>query len=146
MSWKCWPFSVYALTSAFLGHILHLILKISVKTIWTKLEVIPMDLDIYSTVRCDSFKKTRWMASTCSSIVDIVWRPSRKSFVQSLLRLKSTTCFFTVTFEEESTASTLRCNTFILQIFYCNIMAEGFRFMPFGLGRLRTFLLSAWVT
>ena len=28
----------------------------------------------------------------------------------------------------------------------CNIMAEGFRFMPLGLVRLRTFRLSAWVT
>ncbi len=26
--------------------------------------------------------------------------------------------------------------------FYCNIMAEGFRFMPLGLVRLRTFRLS----
>ena len=29
---------------------------------------------------------------------------------------------------------------------WCNIMAEGFRFMPLGLVRLRTFRLSAWVT
>ena len=28
----------------------------------------------------------------------------------------------------------------------CNIMAEGFRFMPLGLVRLRTCRLSAWVT
>ena len=28
----------------------------------------------------------------------------------------------------------------------CNIMAEGFRFMPLGLVRLRTFRLSSWVT
>ena len=28
----------------------------------------------------------------------------------------------------------------------CNIMAEGFRFMPLGLFKLRTFRLSAWVT
>ena len=28
----------------------------------------------------------------------------------------------------------------------CNIMAEGFRFMPLGLVRLRTFRLNAWVT
>ena len=28
----------------------------------------------------------------------------------------------------------------------CNIMAEGFRFMPLGLVRLRTFRLSAWVS
>ena len=28
----------------------------------------------------------------------------------------------------------------------CNIMAEGFRFMPLGLVRLRTFRLGAWVT
>ena len=28
----------------------------------------------------------------------------------------------------------------------CNIMAEGFCFMPLGLVRLRTFRLSAWVT
>ena len=28
----------------------------------------------------------------------------------------------------------------------CNIMAEGFRFMPLGLVTLRTFQLSAWVT
>ena len=28
----------------------------------------------------------------------------------------------------------------------CNIMAEGFRFMPLGLVRLRTFRFSAWVT
>ena len=28
----------------------------------------------------------------------------------------------------------------------CNIMAEGFHFMPLGLVRLRTFRLSAWVT
>ena len=28
----------------------------------------------------------------------------------------------------------------------CNIIAEGFHFMPFGLVRLRTFRLSAWVT
>ena len=28
----------------------------------------------------------------------------------------------------------------------CNIMAEGFRFMPLGLVKLRTFRLSAWVT
>ena len=28
----------------------------------------------------------------------------------------------------------------------CNIMSEGFRFMPLGLVRLRTFRLSAWVT
>ena len=28
----------------------------------------------------------------------------------------------------------------------CNIMAKGFRFMPLGLVRLRTFRLSAWVT
>ena len=28
----------------------------------------------------------------------------------------------------------------------CNIMAEGFRFMPMGLVRLRTFRLSAWGT
>ena len=31
-------------------------------------------------------------------------------------------------------------------ILMCNIMAEGFRFMPFGLVRPRTFRLSAWVT
>ena len=30
--------------------------------------------------------------------------------------------------------------------YLCNIMAEGFRFMPLGLVRLRTFWLSAWVT
>ena len=28
----------------------------------------------------------------------------------------------------------------------CNIMAEGFRFMPLGLVRLRTFRLSTWVS
>ena len=28
----------------------------------------------------------------------------------------------------------------------CNIMTEGFRFMPLGLVRLRTFRLRAWVT
>ena len=28
----------------------------------------------------------------------------------------------------------------------CNIMAEGFRFMPLDVVRLRTFRLSAWVT
>ena len=28
----------------------------------------------------------------------------------------------------------------------CNIMAEGFRFMPLGLVKLKTFRLSAWVT
>ena len=28
----------------------------------------------------------------------------------------------------------------------CNIMAEGFRFMPLGSVRLRTFRLSVWVT
>ena len=28
----------------------------------------------------------------------------------------------------------------------CNIMAEGFQFMPLGLVRLRTFRLYAWVT
>ena len=28
----------------------------------------------------------------------------------------------------------------------CNIMAKGFRFMPLGLVKLRTFQLSAWVT
>ena len=28
----------------------------------------------------------------------------------------------------------------------CNIMAEGFSFMPLGLVRLRTYRLSAWVT
>ena len=33
-----------------------------------------------------------------------------------------------------------------LVCFLCNIMAEGFRFMPLGLVRLRTFWLSAWVT
>ena len=33
-----------------------------------------------------------------------------------------------------------------LSISFCNIMAEGFRFMPLGLVRLRTFRLSAWVT
>ena len=29
---------------------------------------------------------------------------------------------------------------------FCNIMVEGFRFMPLGLVRLRTFRLSAWVS
>ena len=29
---------------------------------------------------------------------------------------------------------------------YCNIIAEGFRFMPLGLIRLRTFRLSTWVS
>ena len=29
---------------------------------------------------------------------------------------------------------------------YCNIMAEGFRFMLLGLVRLRTFRLCAWVS
>ena len=33
-----------------------------------------------------------------------------------------------------------------IQCLYCNIMAEGFRFMPLGLVRLRAFRLSAWVT
>ena len=28
----------------------------------------------------------------------------------------------------------------------CKIIADGFRFMPLGLVRLRTFRLSAWVT
>ncbi len=28
----------------------------------------------------------------------------------------------------------------------CNIMAEGFRFTPLGLVRLRTFRLSTWVS
>ena len=28
----------------------------------------------------------------------------------------------------------------------CNIMAEGFRLMPLGLVRLRTFRLSTWVS
>ena len=32
------------------------------------------------------------------------------------------------------------------EVSLCNIMAEGFRFMPLGLVRLRTFRLSAWVT
>ena len=27
----------------------------------------------------------------------------------------------------------------------CNVMAKGFRFMPLGLVRLRTFQLSTWV-
>ena len=30
--------------------------------------------------------------------------------------------------------------------FDCNIIAEGFRFMPLGLVRLRTFRLSTWVS
>ena len=31
-------------------------------------------------------------------------------------------------------------------VIMCNIMAEGFRFMPLGLVRLRTFRLSTWVS
>ena len=31
-------------------------------------------------------------------------------------------------------------------LFFSNIMAEGFRFMPLGSVRLRTFRLSAWVS
>ena len=31
-------------------------------------------------------------------------------------------------------------------LFICNIIAEGFRFMPLGLVRLRTFRLSTWVS
>ena len=34
----------------------------------------------------------------------------------------------------------------IIQRNVCNIMAEGFRFMPLGLVGLRAFRLSAWVT
>ena len=37
-------------------------------------------------------------------------------------------------------------NPFHLNTGYCNIMAEGFRFMPLGLVRLRTFRLSPWIT
>ena len=33
----------------------------------------------------------------------------------------------------------------LFNIYYCNIMAEGFRFMPLGLVRLRTFRLCAWL-
>ena len=39
---------------------------------------------------------------------------------------------------------------FLLQTFddrsKCNIMADGFRFMPLGLVRLRTFWLTTWVS
>ena len=31
-------------------------------------------------------------------------------------------------------------------LLYCNIMAEGFRFMPLGLVKLRSFRLSTWVS
>ena len=37
-------------------------------------------------------------------------------------------------------------STELLDTTNCNIMAEGFRFMPLGLVRLRTFRLNAWVT
>ena len=34
----------------------------------------------------------------------------------------------------------------VVSNYFCNIMAEGFRFMPLGLVRLRTFRLSTWVS
>ena len=40
----------------------------------------------------------------------------------------------------------LMCNLKAAQMNMCNIMAEGFPFMPLGLVRLRTFRLSAWVS
>ena len=33
-----------------------------------------------------------------------------------------------------------------LQLLFCDIIVEGFRFMPLGLVRLRTFRLSTWVS
>ena len=36
--------------------------------------------------------------------------------------------------------------TYIMSKSNCNIMAEGFRFMPLGLVRLRTFRLSTWIS
>ena len=41
-------------------------------------------------------------------------------------------------------AGDLHCH--IDWLYECNIMAEGFRFMPLGLVRLRTFRLSTWVS
>ena len=37
-------------------------------------------------------------------------------------------------------------NFMALNIYVCNIMTEGFRLMPLGLVRMRTFRLSTWVS
>ena len=45
--------------------------KISVKTMWTKPELMHMDLPICLTLRCLSSKTIQWMASTCLSIGNV---------------------------------------------------------------------------
>ena len=44
------------------------------------------------------------------------------------------------------TAFSVHTELIYIYIYICNIMAEGFRFMPLGLVRLRTFRLSTWVS
>ena len=98
--------------------------KISVKTVGTKPELIVMDLVICWTIRCLSSKTIQWMASTCTSVVNVFGQPYwRLSFVLSLPFLNSTFHFFRVTWKGESTASIcimssdfLGCHTFLFKL------------------------------
>ena len=47
--------------------------------------------------------------------------------------------------KRQSIAGIVLSYIFAMKVSMCNIMAEGFRFMPLGLVRLGTFRLSAWV-
>ena len=71
-----------------------------------------MDLAIFWTVRCLSTKTIRWMASTCSSVVEVFgWPDQESSSVLSLPHLNSTALnkfLFYVLIDF------LRCHTFLV--------------------------------
>ena len=90
-------FSLYTSISILGTHLADnlLISKILVKTGLTETEVITMDLAICSTARRLSYKTIQWMATTCSSVVEIFEQPDQESTsVLSLSWSNSATNFF----------------------------------------------------
>lgn len=75
--WKWWiqntqgkSFAAFALMS-FLGPILH-IHKISIKTVQSKQQLMPIDLAHCWTVRRQFYKTLWWMVSSCKSVVELL--------------------------------------------------------------------------
>lgn len=65
--------------------------NISIKTVWTEPELMHIDLSIYWTLRRLSSRSIRWIASTCSPVVEAFGGPDRlSSSVLSLHQLNST--------------------------------------------------------
>ena len=78
--------------------------QISVKTVWIEPKLMQMDLGFCWTVRRPPSKGR--IASTCSSVFEVFWRPDRGTYsALSLAQINFSTYFFTVAWERETWTS-----------------------------------------